>query len=127
MFEVGIVSKFEAAHKLEGQFGPASRLHGHTYRVELTAQGEKLRSDGTLVDLGMLDEKLKEILSELDYQYLNELEPFRDRNSSAENLCKYIFDRTLPHIRQLTLAKLTVKVWESPQAFACYWEELPSS
>ena len=34
MYEVGVVAHFEAAHRLVGDFGPAQRMHGHTYRVE---------------------------------------------------------------------------------------------
>ncbi|MGI8551459.1 MAG: 6-pyruvoyl trahydropterin synthase family protein, partial [Dehalococcoidia bacterium] len=50
MFEVGIVTQFEAAHRLQGEFGPATRTHGHTYRVQITVRGASLRADGTLFD-----------------------------------------------------------------------------
>ena len=51
MFEVGVVAQFEAAHRLHGDFGPATRTHGHTYRVEIGARGPSLRGDGTLFDI----------------------------------------------------------------------------
>ena len=34
MYEVYVAARFEAAHRLVGAFGPATRTHGHTYRIE---------------------------------------------------------------------------------------------
>ncbi|NCC37436.1 MAG: 6-carboxytetrahydropterin synthase, partial [Chloroflexia bacterium] len=28
MFEIGVSARFEAAHRLVGDFGPATRMHG---------------------------------------------------------------------------------------------------
>ena len=54
MYEIYVAARFEAAHRLVGDFGPATRLHGHTYRLDVVVRGERLREDGTLYDIGAL-------------------------------------------------------------------------
>ena len=48
MYEVFVAARFEAAHRLVGDFGSATRTHGHTYRMEAIVRGECLRDDETL-------------------------------------------------------------------------------
>ena len=50
MYEVFVAARFEAAHRLVGDFGSATRTHGHTYRMEAIVRGEYLRDDETLCD-----------------------------------------------------------------------------
>ena len=120
MFEIGIVEEFEAVLSLEGDFGPATRLHGHTYKVQVVIQGDVLDDTGVLYDISRLRDSLKEILSHLHYQNLNELDEFKDLNPTVENVCKYIYERM-----DLALGGgvggLKVTVWESPTAFSSYW------
>ena len=54
MYEVYVAAQFEAAHRLVGDFGPATRMHGHTYRLEVIVRGKRLSGDGTLYDIGRL-------------------------------------------------------------------------
>ena len=56
MYEIGVTAQFEAAHRLEGDFGPATRMHGHTYRLEAIVTGNNLRADGTLSSSNRLGE-----------------------------------------------------------------------
>lgn len=119
-FEVGVVARFEAAHRLRGDFGPAQRRHGHTYRVEVRARGAGLRPDGTLCDLGLLQEAARQAVSALDYRDLDELEPFRGSNSTAEAVARYVWEQIAPRLAGEGLLALRVRVWESPDAFAGY-------
>src|SRR5215207_1316487 len=125
MYEVGVVAQFEAAHRLRGDFGPATRTHGHTYRVEVTARGEALRDDGTLCDLGLLQGATDETLRALHYRDLDELEDFGGRNTTAEAVARHVFERVAPRLAGEGVARLAVRVWESPQAFAGYEGDVP--
>ncbi len=125
MFEVGVVVQFESAHRLRGDFGPATRLHGHGYRVEISVRGNSLREDGTLCDLGMLQLLSQEAAGELHYRDLDELPFFQGKNSTAEVVAEQLFHRIAPHLHDQGLASLVVKVWESPQAYAMYEDPLP--
>jgi len=120
MFEVGVVVQFEAAHSLRGDFGPASRLHGHTYRVEVTVHGPALRPDGTLCDLGTLQSRAREVADCLHYRTLDEVPGLAGQNTTAETVARFIFDRLAPGLSSEPVATLSVRVWESPNAWAGY-------
>jgi 6-pyruvoyltetrahydropterin/6-carboxytetrahydropterin synthase len=120
MYEVGVVVQFEAAHRLRGDFGPATRTHGHTYRVEVTARGPALRMDGTLCDLGVLQEAVDTAVRALHYRDLDEIDAFAGGNTTAEAVARYVHNHVAPRLSQEAVEHLAVRVWESPQAFAGY-------
>jgi 6-pyruvoyltetrahydropterin/6-carboxytetrahydropterin synthase len=120
MFEVGIQTQFEAAHTLRGEFGPATRRHGHTYTVEVTVKGSRLRQDGTLLDISLLQRLVKEAIDPLHYRDLDDLDAFRDRNSTAEMVALYLWEQIGPALTGEAIDSLVVQVAESPQAFARY-------
>lgn len=124
MYEIGVVAAFEAAHQLKGNFGPATRRHGHTYRVEVVARGESLRPDGTLADLGALQDAVNQTVAVLHYRDLDELSAFAGRNSTAEVVARFIFDEVArlagPTLRGQGVSALAVRVWESSQVWAGY-------
>jgi 6-pyruvoyltetrahydropterin/6-carboxytetrahydropterin synthase len=124
MYEVGVVEQFEAAHRLRGNFGPATRRHGHTYRVELAVRGEALQEDGTLCDIGQLQDGLKQAVAEVNYQDLDEMPHFQGRNSTAEVVATHLVRRLKPALVGRGLQSLSVRVWESPAAFASLEEPL---
>jgi 6-pyruvoyltetrahydropterin/6-carboxytetrahydropterin synthase len=118
MFEIGVVAQFEAAHRLRGDFGPATRMHGHTYRVEVSARGQALREDGTLCDLALLQGVAGDAVSRLHYRDLDEVEGLRGRNTTAEVVAQHLFEQIAPALRGQGLSALSVRVWESPVAYA---------
>lgn len=120
MYEVGVVGQFEAAHRLRGDFGPATRLHGHTYRVEVTAKGPALREDGTLCDIGVLQNVLQEVTGSLHYRNLDDLGVFEGLNTTAEVVAQFFFEQIARHLTGQGIASLVVRLWESPQAYASY-------
>jgi len=125
MYEVGVVEQFEAAHTLRGNFGPATRRHGHTYKVELVVRGDSLQDDGTLCDIGVLQEALKRAVGELNYQDLDDLPAFAKKNSTAEVVAGWLVGQVKGSIPTGVIKSLKVRVWESPGAFASYEELLP--
>ena len=120
MYEVGVVEQFEGAHRLSGNFGAATRTHGHTYRVELVVRGQHLRDDGTLCDIGQLGDALRAAIGELDHQNLDVLPVFSGRNTTAEIVAEHVLDRVTPAIDVHGLAGIMIRVWESPGAFAAF-------
>lgn len=62
---------FEAAHRLAGYEGKCSRLHGHSYKVELTYTGEVNPATGMLVDFDVIRRSIGAwIASSLDHHLL---------------------------------------------------------
>lgn len=115
MFELKVVDSFDAAHKIENYPGKCSRLHGHTWTIEVYVVGEKLDKLGMLVDFKKVRGVLHEILESFDHQCLNELESFRDKNPTAENIAVEIFERMS---EKIPIDR--VSVWESPKSCITY-------
>ena len=113
MFEIGIVTHFEAAHRLRGDFGPATRLHGHTYRVEMAVRGPSLRIDGTLCDIATLQQVVRDVIAGLNYRDLDEVAAFEGRNTTAEVVAQTISEQVASYLKGQGLTALVVRVWES--------------
>lgn len=120
MFEVGVTAQFEAAHRLVGDFGPATRMHGHTYRLEAAVRGPELRADGTLFDITALQGAVQGLVGELHYRDLGEVPGLAGVNSTAENVAAFCWRRLAAQLGGLGLVALTVRVWENPGAYAAY-------
>jgi 6-pyruvoyltetrahydropterin/6-carboxytetrahydropterin synthase len=108
--------RFEAAHRLprvaEGH--KCSRVHGHSYKVELLVTGEVDPATGWLIDFGVIDECWGELHDRLDHRYLNDVAGLD--NSTCENLAAYIWDAIHPRIPQLS----GVTVWETTDSKCTY-------
>jgi 6-pyruvoyltetrahydropterin/6-carboxytetrahydropterin synthase len=99
---------FEAAHVLPWHPGKCSRLHGHTYRLEVTVEGP-IGDDGMVMDFGDLKEVVEtEIVSQWDHRYLNDF----FENPTAEVLAVEAWKRL--EARALELVRL--RLWETPRA-----------
>src|SRR5260370_17904732 len=92
MYEVTVEQTFAAAHFLRDYKGKCENLHGHNYRVQITISGERLCSNGLLVDFVDLKRWVRQTVDKLDHQFLNEMEPFTKLNPSAENVAKFFYD-----------------------------------
>ncbi|MFL5735017.1 MAG: 6-pyruvoyl trahydropterin synthase family protein [Chloroflexia bacterium] len=114
-----MTAQFEAAHRLVGDFGPATRTHGHTYRLEVAVRGERLDGSGVLFDIGRLRALVDALAGALNYRDLNELPAFAGANTTAEAVADYCWEALAADLRGAApLASLVVRVWESPQVYA---------
>jgi 6-pyruvoyl-tetrahydropterin synthase len=87
------------AHSFKGEvFGPAQRLHGATYVIDVELKRPALDADGVVVDIGLASGALRGILGELNYRNLDELPIFAGRNTSTEILARFLFDRMVAAI-----------------------------
>ncbi len=124
MYEVGVVAQFEAAHRLVGDFGPATRLHGHTYRLEVAVRGERLGDDGALLDVGRLRSFVDELAASLHYQDLADVPGLAGVNTTAEAVARYCWQTLAARLQGQGLASLLVRVWESPAVYAAYEDSI---
>ncbi|MCD6569307.1 MAG: 6-carboxytetrahydropterin synthase QueD [Deltaproteobacteria bacterium] len=122
MFEIRVIDKFSAAHRLVGYEGNCERIHGHNYKVEVRVSSSELNKVGLVIDFRVLKQLLKRILKDMDHNYLNDLNIFKDQNPSAENIARYIYNRLvedIPHSVKVS----TVRVWENDDCCAAYRKE----
>jgi 6-pyruvoyltetrahydropterin/6-carboxytetrahydropterin synthase len=125
MFEVSVEDSFAAGHALRGYRGKCENPHGHNYKVRITLAGEQLDPVGLLYDFKDLKQAMNQIIDRLDHQMLNDIEPFRQLNPSAENMAKYFYDEANRYLRQATDGRVKVKqvkIWETDTTTATYFE-----
>jgi 6-pyruvoyltetrahydropterin/6-carboxytetrahydropterin synthase len=124
MYEIYVAAQFEAAHRLVGDFGPATRVHGHTYRMEVIVRGERLKDDGTLYDIGQLRPAVEELAASLHYRDLNDVPDLAGVNTTAEAVAHYCWERLAPSLGGQGLDSLMVRIWESSQVYAAREDSL---
>ncbi|RJP72702.1 MAG: 6-carboxytetrahydropterin synthase, partial [Comamonadaceae bacterium] len=99
MHAVNVRDHFMIAHSFQGAvFGPAQRLHGATYVVDLELRREALDVDGIVVDIGLATQVLREELAALNFQNLDAMPEFQGRNTTTEFLARVVFDRIAARI-----------------------------
>lgn len=135
MTKVTKTIKFDAAHILTNHQGLCKNLHGHTYRVDITAKAELERDGDMVIDFKDLKTiATGKIVSRFDHAFIyntasqGECEiaavvekygmrtvplPFR---STAENLAKYFYSELETEIPSL----YAITVWETADSSATY-------
>jgi 6-pyruvoyltetrahydropterin/6-carboxytetrahydropterin synthase len=133
MYCVNVRDHFMIAHSFRGPvFGPAQRLHGATYVVDLEMRRAELDADGIVVDIGRATQVLQAVLADLNFRNLDEDPAFQGRNTTTEFLARVIFDRVAARIRTGELgphahglSRMRVTLHESHVAWAAYEQDLP--
>ncbi len=93
MYAVEVRDHIMIAHSFRGElFGPAQRLHGATFVVDVAFFREELTEDEVVVDIGRAHAALKSVLEPLNYRNLDELEAFKGKQTTTEFLSRQIFD-----------------------------------
>ncbi len=87
------------AHSFTGDvFGPAQRLHGATFVVDVEFRRSALDKDGIVVDIGRASDALKAALADLNYRNLDDEASFKGKNTTTEFLARVVFDRIVAAI-----------------------------
>jgi 6-pyruvoyl-tetrahydropterin synthase len=128
MYTVTVRDHMMIAHSFKGEvFGPAQRLHGATFVVDLEFSRPDLDADGIVVDIGRASETLRQLLSEINYRNLDEVPAFAGANTTTEFLARHVFDGVVAAIHDGQLGagashveSLRVTLHESHVASASY-------
>jgi 6-pyruvoyltetrahydropterin/6-carboxytetrahydropterin synthase len=133
MYSVLVRDHFMIAHSFSGAvFGPAQRLHGATYVVDLEFRRAEPDPDGIVVDIGRASDTLRRILGTVNFQNLDEIPAFKGRNTTTEFMARYVFDLVARAIADGELGPnavgidgLKVTLHESHVAAASYENTIP--
>ena len=128
MFTLGVSDHIMIAHSFADPFfGPAQRLHGATYGVELTVHTPALGPHHVVMDIGALRDILRRVLATLDYSNLDDHAAFPGRTSTTERLAEYLARSIAQEVVKVPAdaapprpAKLCVLLRESPVAWASF-------
>jgi len=122
MFELKIITQMACAHQLREFEGRCENLHGHNWKIEVFVTGKELEPNGILMDFKRIKTTTEKVIDELDHQFLNDLEVFREVNPSSENIARYIFKALGRALDSRTVRVSKVTAWESDTACASYTE-----
>ena len=126
IYRVGVRRRFEARHRLiGGDWGSENELHAHPYEVEVVLEGVRLNEHGYLVDITAIEGSLDAILARIAGSTLNELPEFSGLNPSIERLAELFCGSVLAEMPLTALSAISVKVFESENAWAACRRELP--
>jgi 6-pyruvoyl-tetrahydropterin synthase len=128
MYTLTVRDHFMIAHSFTGEvFGPAQQLHGATYVVDASFGRPELDDDDLVVDIGLASQILGEVLSEFNFRNLDEIEAWRDRNTTTEFMAGVVFRRLSEAIAEgrlgpsgRGLTHLKVELSESHTALASF-------
>ncbi len=116
---------FDAAHSIGGYDGKCARMHGHTYRVRISAKSHTLNPSKYLDTPDMVCDfnELKWAGKDsekggFDHGILDELMPV---NTTAERIAEYIHKETKSRIPGNI--ELTVTVWETENSWVEYTDK----
>ncbi len=99
--------RIEAAHRLPNvpPGHKCSRLHGHSFRIEVHVSGEAGAESGWIMDFADLSDAFQPLHAQLDHNYLNEIEGLE--NPTSENLARWTWRRMKPALP--LLSKIVVR------------------
>lgn len=144
MYSATKIFTFDCAHMLPKHSGKCKNLHGHTYKLEVTASIIKLNPEGPnacmVVDFATLSDVVRKwIIDRLDHAYIFEGYPqergieqeiaifLQDRGckiaplpcgTTAENLARYIYETLKQPLRDENAFLESVRLWETPTSYA---------
>jgi 6-pyruvoyltetrahydropterin/6-carboxytetrahydropterin synthase len=120
-YELNKDLNFSAAHQIpDERAGKCSRVHGHTYHVNITIAGDELDELGFLVNFSAVK---KLITDAFDHTLLNDHQAFRSVPPTSETLARVIYDMVDQYIHQeqsneLTCLQIILK--ETPTSYVVY-------
>ena len=121
MFTVAVRRDFVAQHVLTaGSGGPEHVWHSHHYRIEVRLEGESLDERGYLVDISEVEARLEALLVRYRDHTLNELPELAGKNPSVEAVARVACEALAAQLEATNVSAMTVKLWESPSAWASF-------
>lgn len=119
MLSITKLFEFEACHWLPYYKGACNNLHGHSYKLEVTVQGEPIEdtenpSYGMIMDFKDLKNIVKEVaVDKYDHSKLNDFFP----NPTAEIMVKKIAVDIMARL-PVGVILTSCKLWETSTSYA---------
>lgn len=112
--------RFEAAHQLPNHRGKCARLHGHSYRLEISMRGpiQPVRGesdDGMVLDLDDIKQIVQTtIIERVDHYNLNDLMPVP---TTAENIAHWIWAELEAANPSFAALLYRIRLWETATGY----------
>jgi 6-pyruvoyltetrahydropterin/6-carboxytetrahydropterin synthase len=124
MYSVKIRDHIMVAHSLNNDvFGPARKLHGATYVVDVSFFSVSIDPYNIVIDIGLAQKLLHEVLEPLRYKNLDEINEFSGKLTTTEFMARHIHDSIRIKLTPAFKGKIRVTLGESHIAWASYEDE----
>ena len=90
------------------------RMHGHSFRVEVSIEGEVNAETGWVYDHALIGEAMKPLVAQLDHTYLNEIPGLE--NPTIELMAAWFWTKLAPQCPGLC----EIVIHETPSARCVY-------
>ncbi|MBV8378773.1 MAG: 6-carboxytetrahydropterin synthase QueD [Verrucomicrobia bacterium] len=107
---------FESAQTLP-QVPPGHKcgsMHGHSFKVEVSVEGEVNAATGWIYDHAQIGEAMKSLVEQLDHAYLNDIPGLE--NPTIELMAAWLWQKLAPHCPGLC----EIVIHETPWARCSY-------
>ena len=107
---------FEAAHTLPNvpPGHQCARMHGHSYKVEVSVAGEVGAESGWLMDHSEISKAVKPVVARLDHRYLNDIPGLE--NPTFEQLAGWLWRELKPQLPLIS----EITIHETPTSRCVY-------
>lgn len=106
------IIKFETAHQLTDSYSKeCQNIHGHSYCLEASFEGEINCHTGMIIDFKFIKESLQDVIDKYDHKFFTK-ENFDEKNPTAENMAMDIF-YMIRNNSKVGLMLTKVKLWET--------------
>jgi 6-pyruvoyltetrahydropterin/6-carboxytetrahydropterin synthase len=101
MWELTKSFRFDASHTLDRKIDSEAsrRIHGHSYRAEVTLRGKTDLKTGMVMDFGLLECHLSAAREGLDHRMLDDVDDLGP--PTMENLAAWIWRQLSPVTKEL--------------------------
>lgn len=106
------IFRFEMAHQLIDSYSDECKnIHGHSYKLEVTLEGDRNPKTGMIIDFKELKEIVQPIIDDFDHSFLT-VENY-GMNPTAENMAYDIFKL----LRERTPLLKKIRLWETNNSY----------
>ena len=126
MYELKIRDYCFVAHSLKDEFfGPAKNLHGVTYVVDLIISSMELIEKNVIIDIGIANKILKNVIAQYNYKNLDEIDKFNNHITTTEYMAKQFVDDICMELQNINypinkLYSIKIELKENHIASASY-------
>jgi 6-pyruvoyltetrahydropterin/6-carboxytetrahydropterin synthase len=107
-WSLDVAGRFEAAHRLYSWRGAPEIVHGHSWRVIVRLETDRLDDEGMAFDFVAVRDALAGLTGALDHRDLNALPPFDRESPTTERVARWVHDELRARLPGAPLAAVTL-------------------
>ena len=117
-YTLRVRDRFEASHWLRSYRGEPEQIHGHSWRVEVVLETDRLDDEGMGFDFVEIKGLLRSLAARFDHNDINSVPPFDTLSPTTEHIARWFYGELRDGLPGAGIAAVTV--WEGPDCSATF-------